>query len=216
MLDPDVAVIAPTCHLATRSRYAAPPLEKSAPLLPRVAAGDPAATRECIARYGRLVWSLARRFCGSQEDAEDAAQEVFVELWKSAVRFDASMGSEVTFVGVITRRRLIDHRRRMKRAPATELLTDSIPTEADVPPELGAEAALAARAVARLRPEQREVIMLTACHGLSHEEVASRTGMPLGTVKAHSRRGLIAVRELLSDSGSADPRTPETALEERS
>lgn len=171
-----------------------------------------------MARYGRLVWSLARRFFSSPEEAEDAAQEVFLDLWKSAARFDASAGSEVTFVGVITRRRLIDHKRRMQRAPATEaLVTDSFPAESDVPPELGAEAALAARAVGQLRPDQREVLVLTACHGLSHEEVAKKTGLPLGTVKAHSRRGLIAVRKLLADPGAPEPRkTEEAAMEDRS
>ncbi len=162
------------------------------------------------------MWSLARRFCSSLEDAEDAVQEVFLDLWKSAARFDAAAGAEVTFVGVITRRRLIDHRRRTKRTPVTEVLTDTIASEGDVPAELGAEAALAARAVSRLRPEQREVIMLTACHGLSHDEVATRTGMPLGTVKAHSRRGLIAVRELLADPVAADARRAEPTMEERS
>jgi len=187
-----------------------------APLLPRVAAGDAAATRECVARYGRLVWSLARRFCASAEDAEDAAQEVFLDLWKSAARFDATAGSEVTFVGVVTRRRLIDHRRRLSRTPTTQALTDTFPAESEVPPELGAEAALAARAVSRLRPEQQEVLMLTVCHGLSHDDIAKKTGLPLGTVKAHARRGLIAVRELLADPKGPESIQPDSTMEERS
>ena len=68
------------------------------------------------------------------------------------------------------------------------------------PPEVGAEAALAARALDQLRPEQRQVLILTTCHGLSHEEVASTTGMPLGTVKAHARRGLDRVRQALGET----------------
>lgn len=144
-------------------------------------------------------------------------QEVFLDLWKSAARFDPNVGSEVTFVGVITRRRLIDRKRRQKRSPVTEGLTegltDALPNESEVPAELGAEAALAARAVARLRPEQRDVIILTTCHGLSHEEVATKMGMPLGTVKAHSRRGLLAVRELLSAPGVSATASAETTEE---
>ena len=170
------------------------------PLLPRIAAGDLPAIKEFLARYGGLVWSLARRAAPS--DAEDAVQEIFLDLWKSAARYDLEMGSEITFVATIARRRLVDRRRQRARRPETESMAQSVVDTAvspSVPPELGAEAALAARALDQLRPEQRQVLILTACHGLSHEEVASTTGMPLGTVKAHARRGLIRVREVLGE-----------------
>jgi RNA polymerase sigma-70 factor, ECF subfamily len=170
------------------------------PLLPRIAAGDRTAIRECIALYGGLVWSLARRAAPS--DAEDAVQEIFLDIWKSAARFDPAVGSEATFVATIARRRLVDRRRQRQRRPETELLVEatSVATSNSVPPELGAEASLAARALDQLRPEQRQVLILTACHGLSHEEVATSMGMPLGTVKAHARRGLIRVREALGEA----------------
>lgn len=157
--------------------------------------------RECIAHYGGLVWSLARRMAPG--DAEDAVQEIFVDLWQSAPRYDASLGSEPTFVGMIARRRLIDRARRRQRRPDTEPLPDS--SRGGVAPrqELGIEAQQAARAMALLRPEQQQVLVLTAYHGLSHEEVATKTGMPLGTVKAHARRGLMRVREALADHSGA-------------
>ena len=171
------------------------------PLLPRIAGGDRSAIRDCIARYGGLVWSLARR--AAQNDAEDAVQEIFVDLWKSAARFDPDLGNEVTFVATVARRRLIDRRRQRQRRPETESFGDAgeatAVSSSGVAPEMGAEAALAARALDQLRPEQRQVLILTACHGLSHEEVATSTGMPLGTVKAHARRGLIRVREALGE-----------------
>ena len=129
-------------------------------------------------------------------------QEIFLDLWKSAARFDPTMGSEITFVATIARRRLVDRRRQRQRRPETEALGDessAISSGLGVAPEMGAEAALAARALDQLRPEQRQVLILTACHGLSHEEVATSTGMPLGTVKAHARRGLIRVREALGE-----------------
>ena len=63
--------------------------------------------------------------------------------------------------------------------------------------EVSAEAALAARAMGDLRPEQREVLRLSVAEGLTHEEISGRTGMPLGTVKAHARRGLMRIRKLL-------------------
>ena len=72
--------------------------------------------------------------------------------------------------------------------------------------ETSAEAALATRAMADLRPEQREVLRLSVAEGLTHEEIAGRTGMPLGTVKAHARRGLMRIRKLLlgEDTGGGD------------
>ena len=168
------------------------------PLLPRVASGERAAVRECLERYGGLVWSLARRARLAQDEAEDVVQEIFLDLWRSAARFDASVASEPTFVAMIARRRLVDQRRQRQRQPETEPLVDSQRAHSTLPaPELGAEAAQAARALEQLRPEQRQVLILTACQGLTHEEVAHTTGMPLGTVKAHARRGLIRVREVL-------------------
>lgn len=131
-------------------------------------------------------------------------QEIFLDLWKSAARFDETAGTEVTFVATVARRRLVDRRRKQQRRPETESLGEGS-TEArsvhatSAPPELGAEAAFAVRALDQLRPEQRQVLILTTCHGLSHEEVATSMNMPLGTVKAHARRGLIRVREALGE-----------------
>lgn len=169
-------------------------------LLQRVAAGDQTAVRDCIARFGGLVWALARRMSPGASEAEDAVQEIFMDLWRSAGRFDPAVSSETVFVTMIARRRLIDRRRRSQRAPVTEPFGDS-PTPAEPAAaarvENSAEASLAANALAQLRPEQRLVLVLSTCHGLSHEEIASTVNMPLGTVKAHARRGLLKVRELL-------------------
>ncbi|MEZ4359457.1 MAG: sigma-70 family RNA polymerase sigma factor [Kofleriaceae bacterium] len=167
----------------------------SPPVLARIAAGEPEAIRECLARYGGLVWSIARRF--DPLDAEDAVQEVFLDLWKSAARFDARLASEPAFVAMVARRRLIDRRRSRGRRPTLE--GGELPSVADdaLDPHTCAEAAQAARALAQLRPEQRQVLVLSACHGMSHSEIAERTGLPLGTVKAHARRGLLSVRSAL-------------------
>jgi RNA polymerase sigma-70 factor, ECF subfamily len=151
-----------------------------------------------------LVWALAKRASLAQDEAEDAVQEIFLDVWKSAGRYDPSIASEATFVAMLARRRLCDRKRARQRRPSTEPLIDSQRATSTYPlPEMGAEAALAARALDQLRPEQRQVLVLT-CHGLSHEEVAQTLGMPLGTVKAHARRGLLRVREVLG-AGSANP-----------
>jgi RNA polymerase sigma-70 factor (ECF subfamily) len=171
-------------------------------LLARVAAGDRVAMRECLARFGNLVWSIARRF--ELADAEDAVQEIFLEVWRSAARFDAALGSEAVFVAMIARRRLIDRKRTRSRRPTTEAI-DTAPEVAAATsgPDTCAEAAQAARALARLRPEQQRVLVMATCHGMSHGEIAEQTGMPLGTVKAHARRGLMSIRSALL--GVAEP-----------
>jgi RNA polymerase sigma-70 factor (ECF subfamily) len=165
------------------------------PLLARVAAGDRAAMKECLARYGGLVWSIARRF---ELDAEDAVQEIFVEVWKSAARYDAQVASEAVFIGMIARRRLIDRRRTRGRRPVTEPIPDEPMMAArNAGPDTVAEASQAARALDKLRPDQRRVVVMATCHGMSHGEIAEETGLPLGTVKAHVRRGLMSIRAAL-------------------
>ncbi len=171
------------------------PLEPP-PVLGRVAAGEAGAVRECIARYGGLVWSLARRF--EAADAEDAVQEVFLDLWKSAARFDRGIASEAAFVAMIARRRLIDRKRTRNRRPTIDPSAElpNVPADGSGP-ETCAEANQAARALEKIRPEQRRVLLMSACHGMSHGEIAEETGMPLGTVKAHARRGLMSIRAAL-------------------
>jgi RNA polymerase sigma-70 factor (ECF subfamily) len=175
------------------------------PLLVRASTGDHAAVRECLERFGPVVWGLARRMSPSRPDAEDAVQEIFLDLWANGTRYDPALGSEETFVAVVARRRLIDRRRKVLRRPVTQSI-DAAPdgrgtTVAEVGHDGGietsAEAALAARAMIDLRPEQREVLRLSVAEGLTHEEISGRTGMPLGTVKAHARRGLMRIRKLL-------------------
>ena len=76
-------------------------------ILNRIAAGDPDAVQECLDQFGGLVWSLARRLTSSESDAEDAVQEIFVEIWRKAERYDPSIASESTFIAMLARRRLI-------------------------------------------------------------------------------------------------------------
>jgi RNA polymerase sigma-70 factor (ECF subfamily) len=177
-----------------------------------MASGDPAAVRECMDRYGSLVWSLARRLSRSASDAEDAAQEIFLDIWRSASRYDASRGSDKVFVATIARRRLIDRMRKksgeppMEPSEALEWVAWSDPASL---PETAIDAAHAARALGELRPEQRQVLELGLMHGFTQSEIASRLSMPLGTVKSLMRRGLLRVRELMNIkiegvAGSAD------------
>lgn len=175
-----------------------------APLLDRVAEGDQDAMRSLIRRYSGLVWSLVRRKIRSQSDAEDLVQEIFADIWKSAHRYDPAVGSEDTFVAMITRRRIIDQIRRIGRAP-TQVSIDAPNAYKACSEESDHEsldttpnANRVMRVLRTLRPERRQTIELAIVHGLSHSQIAESTGMPLGTVKAHLRRGLDEVRTLLS------------------
>jgi RNA polymerase sigma-70 factor (ECF subfamily) len=170
-------------------------------VLQRIASGDAAAVRECIAEYGALVWSLARRLSRTPADAEDATQEIFLDIWRSAARFDAQQGSDKVFIAMIARRRLIDRLRKSSSEPATdpvEVLETVAWSDPGTASETSLEAEQAARALNELRPEQREVLELGLLHGLSQSEIAARLDMPLGTVKSFMRRGLIRVREYLN------------------
>jgi RNA polymerase sigma-70 factor (ECF subfamily) len=169
-------------------------------ILQKIASGDAAAVQECIDQYSNLVWSLARRFTPSAADAEDAVQDVFLDLWKSAGRFDPARSSETTFVAMVARRRLIDQLRRAESRPKLVGMPEHFdaPDEEHRRIEASVEAASAARALSALKPEQRRVLMLSIYEGMSHGEIVKATGIPLGTVKSHIRRGLAEIRARLS------------------
>lgn len=177
------------------------------PILERVARQEPGAVDEMMKRFGGLVWSLARRTCPDATEAEDAVQEIFVEIWRTAGRFDSSIAGEATFVAMIARRRLIDRTRRRTRRPQSVALQESTsdPTPEDDRPEILEQAGVASEAFEQLRPEQQQVLRLAIHHGRSHEQIATTTGMPLGTVKTHARRGLIRLRQLLEATGFEMP-----------
>lgn len=136
----------------------------------------------------------------NSEETEDAVQEIFIDVWKNAARFDETMSSETTFVAMIARRRLIDRVRRSVRQPNLDSLEDvsaKPPASGEQSAQVCVEAKEAARAMKDLRPEQRQVLHLSIVQGLSHQEIADYLQMPLGTVKTHARRGLMQVREVL-------------------
>jgi RNA polymerase sigma-70 factor (ECF subfamily) len=150
--------------------------------------------RDLVSEYGDLLWSLARRFTRSDTESEDAVQDIIVSLWRKAPLYRREVGDEVTFVSMIARRRLIDRFRRDSRRPASA----GLPDEATAPPsqELNGEDAAMARSIFETLPdEQQSVLRMSIVYGRTHEVIAAHTGMPLGTVKTHIRRGLSAIRE---------------------
>ena len=170
------------------------------PVLPKVASGESAAVAECLKRYGNLVWSLARRSCPDEQSAEDAVQDIFLKLWTVADRFDPEIASETTFVAMIARRKLIDLSRKksLQSTGSIELDTFSNPElDAASRVEINDEAAKASELLNQLPGDQRQVIKLSVYDGLSHSRIAEATGLSLGTVKTHIRRGMLKLRSAL-------------------
>ncbi len=185
-------------------------LNSDPPVLPDVAAGQPEAIVTCLDRYGGLVWSLARRNCPDEQSAEDAVQDIFVKIWQAADRYDAKLASEATFIAMIARRRLIDLYRKRRPESAVAIDTESLEHYEDSQrnaassAEIKDEARQAENFLAELPRQQQHVIRLSVYDGLSHTRIAESTGIALGTVKTHIRRGLGELQRRLFAAKSQD------------
>lgn len=170
---------------------------------------------KCIAQYGGLVWSIARRYVKDHSSAEDVVQETFAEVWKSAKRYDPAIATECTFIGMLARRRAIDFARKESRRPSLEPLPEGegLPLAASEPSAAQSCASKDVRSALRQLPEETQhLFALHFDEGMTHPEIASRTGLPLGTVKTRLRRGLVEVRNILRRlEGGGEPSTPATS-----
>ena len=170
-------------------------------ILPRVARGETNAIDECLDQYGGLVWSLACRLSPTTSDAEDAVQEIFVDLWRNAGRFREDLGAEVTFVSTLARRRLIDRQRKLRRNPEPKSIDETDVNLAAPQPrpqmELAEEGIRATACLEKLRQNERELLELSIYHGLTQTRIAEQTGTPLGTVKTLIRRALTQLRSCM-------------------
>lgn len=179
------------------------PVSNEKSILERIAAGDQAAVQECIDTYGNLIWSLARRYLRNNANAEDAVQDIFIDIWSSAARFDHTIASEVAFVSTIARRRFIDRIRKQSRQPAMDSLDDEELGDIRQPSVLApmedeSEVEIVQRVLNTMEPEHRQILSLSLYEGYTHQEIAEQLAMPLGTVKTRIRRGLIYIREQLN------------------
>ncbi len=184
---------------------------QSRSILERVADGEDAAVEACVDTYGGILWSIARRYVKTHTDAEDAVQDIFIELWKQAEKFDPGRSSETTFVTMIARRRLIDRLR--KRQPVGDgggvsVEDVEIPQLASTPLlETSEEAEKALLCIEKLSAQQQNVINLSIHHGASHRCIAEQLAMPLGTVKSYARRALIQLRDCMQKRSNPAPLT---------
>ncbi|MEM7053963.1 MAG: sigma-70 family RNA polymerase sigma factor [Pseudomonadota bacterium] len=179
-------------------------------LLERIASGERDAVALCIQRYSGLVWSLARRFIANEADAEEAVQDVFIELWANAKRFDAHKSGEATFVSLVARRRLIDRARREQRTPDSQPLAEAahvLSQDGHAAIEASAETRRVMNVIEAMHPDQQQVVRMSTWLGMTHQAIADQTNLPLGTVKSHLRRGLIRIREQLGIVATGGART---------
>ena len=165
-----------------------------------VAKGDEKAIETLYDRFGALVFKTSRQVLSSTAEAEDAVQEVFVRLWKSADRFDPGRARLVTWVMLITRRHLIDRLRRRAARPQAKSFEHDLPESNGSLPEassrlLGEEGSELYRRVNELPALQRDVIIRAYFHGFTLREVSEQLETPLGTVKSALSRGLAKLRE---------------------
>ena len=168
-------------------------------LVARAAAGRQEAIAVLFDRHQRSMYGLALRITGDDASAQDAVQDAFVSVWRNASRFDAERASARSWMLAITHHRAIDAVRRRRPLSALPDEPSSLPP-ALVRPDVWGEvlarldAATMRRALDRLSAVQREVLELAYFGGLTQQDIAARTGTPLGTVKSRVRLGLMALR----------------------
>lgn len=167
-------------------------------ILEDIAAGDSTGVARCLDEYGGLVWTLADRYLrGQRQEVEDAVQDVFVNIWLAAPKYDPAKGAEASYIATIAHRRLVDHRRRLMSQRALAQRTPGHP--GDAKPHLADDdRARLGEEFSRLPEDEQTAVWLSVTRGLSHREIAKATGSPIGTVKTRLRRAMIRLQSTLS------------------
>lgn len=178
------------------------PAESFETLLERTARGDQQAFSELYDRTAPRVLGLVKRVLIDHAQSEEVAQEIFLEIWKSAARFETTRGSAMSWILTMTHRRAVDRVRASQAGhdrderigirdmePAYDQVSESV--------EIRIEHERVKRAMAQLTELQRQAISLAYYGGYSHSEVAGILSIPVGTVKTRLRDGMIRLRDEL-------------------
>ncbi|HSB86325.1 MAG TPA: RNA polymerase sigma factor, partial [Ilumatobacteraceae bacterium] len=184
---------------STASMYERNELEQS------FADGGHAALRSAYERYGSLVYTFCRRTVG-HHDAIEVAQDVFVAAWRSQGSYDPDRGGLGGWLIAIARNKAIDHLRRQGRQPLIDTGQDGAELAGVGTSELEmiADRMLLTDALSELAPRARRVVELAFFHDLTHEQIAEKTHLPLGTVKSDVRRSLPTLQRALAGRTSGD------------
>jgi len=173
----------------------APNVPDDAVLIARLRGGDQSAMSDLYDRYSAVVYGVALRVLGDTMAAEDVLQEVFLQLWRRPNSFDPGRGRLAPWLAVIARNRAIDVLR--KRPAEDDIEIQPISTGINLEDAAAQRMAIEkVRAVlSGLPAEQRRTLEMAFFEGMTHTEIAAKTGEPLGTVKTRIRSALLAVRK---------------------
>ena len=196
MLSPSPAATDTETDTAVRTYGVTPTVDDSV-LMARIAEGDTGAFDELYRRHGHRSLMLARKLCASRELAEEVTQEAFISLWRGAHAYRPGVGSVSAWLSSMVRNRAIDAWRRASVRPVeVEAFEDgrgqlhgAVSAEAPAP-----ERAVALSLIADLPAVQREAVFLAYFADMTHSEIASFAGAPLGTIKGRIRLGLEKLR----------------------
>ena len=184
----------PSDNRTLNSKTAIGSVDDSA-LLTRIGQRDENAMEDLFRRYSGVVYSVALRVLHDSGQAEDVLQEVFLQLWRDPTVFVQQRGSLGGWLVVVARNRAIDLLRRRKPTDSVDdvVLASSVNVAEEA--ERNTTMQKVREVIAGLPQEQRNTLELAYFEGLSHTEIASRTGDPLGTVKTRIRQALISLRK---------------------
>ncbi|MEU8182153.1 RNA polymerase sigma factor [Micromonospora sp. NPDC049044] len=171
----------------------------------RFRAGDEVALREAYDRYGRAVLHLATSMLANRADAEDVTQATFVAAWLGRDTFDPTKGSLIGWLLGIGRRKVID---RMRASARETRVVDTVrqlpePAQTGPGPDQVVDRLVIADELARLPDDQRRMLELAFYDDLTHQQISAMTGVPLGTVKSHIRRGMASLKRRWEVDGAA-------------
>ncbi len=170
----------------------------------RTGQGDQGSFEQLYERFSGVLFSTALNVLGSPEAAEDVLQDVFVAIWEKAPLYDSGRGKPLTWAVTLTRHKAIDRLRSQKRKGVLhdriEQETKILEAHAGSPDEVDSAelSRLVREAVLQLPASQREAIELAFFAGLTQAQIAARLRLPLGTVKARVRRGMMKLKEIIA------------------
>ena len=183
-----------------------PQTTPDAELIQRVAGGDREAFAELYDRFAAILFGIVLRILRSRAEAEEVLQDTFLQIWQRSRSFDERRGRVMPWLTLLARSRALDRlrNRNLQDRLTAEAAAQPEPQSADAVDDVtaGEEGLLVRRALTAISEDQRTALTLAYFEGLTQSEIAARLAKPLGTVKTHTRLGLMKLRELLGDIGT--------------